>query len=600
MSQSDSHSYSPSFKRPADTLRSRRKRTRGGAEGSESSGGSSSPSSVSVTVSLPGLRTSSSSSSCPAAPPRVEPGRSSSAGGLKRRNPFASIGNTVSPKRRVADDDGAGDESPCGERRGSGGAQSGKVSELLDRQAAAAETASCAAELDSLLPSASMAEGDATVTVRFEEPASGAGAPLAASADFPPDWSLRTRLLITSPLSFSWAGHLRAQEEAQGVAQHCRGAHTPLGEHIQSLCYWQHPSLPWVPLFPRLGADRSFVGKSAPWGQDEVLQQSLMGEWSLSVTSLYSLVRAHLCPFFYLCSYQFTVLFRATGVSGTRAISAVLSPTTRGLREALRAEGIEFTLPLLERRRKSRELRRTGRLEEEEVRSEGGEEPRAGAEGCDEEEDDEDDTFSWLEEMGVQDKIKRPDSIAVKLHKEHSEVRVDRRPESALLVQGSGTFTLLNFLINCKGLVAAAGPQAGLPPTLLAPVAFRGATLHTLKARSIRAKTRVRSGYTDVCSLEVTGPVMPHALHSLTRLLRSAQGGRFSVGLYPHEATAVFNTSVSLPATGRDQDETEDLRHLGASGLLPSTIEHLAEPPSLGKAALRHLHMDDSVCTWST
>lgn len=65
--------------------------------------------------------------------------------------------------------------------------------------------------------------------------------------------------------------------------------------------------------------------------------------------------------------------------------------------------------------------------------------------------------------------------------KEHREVRLDHRPESVVLVEGSNTFTLLNFLINCKSLVAGAGSQAGLPPTLLAPTAFRGASLHTLK-----------------------------------------------------------------------------------------------------------------------
>lgn len=68
--------------------------------------------------------------------------------------------------------------------------------------------------------------------------------------------------------------------------------------------------------------------------------------------------------------------------------------------------------------------------------------------------------------------------------KEHNEVRLDHRPESVVMVEGSNTFTLINFLINCKSLVAAAGSQAGLPPTILSPVAFRGATLQTLKVSS--------------------------------------------------------------------------------------------------------------------
>lgn len=67
--------------------------------------------------------------------------------------------------------------------------------------------------------------------------------------------------------------------------------------------------------------------------------------------------------------------------------------------------------------------------------------------------------------------------------KEKHEVQVDHRPESLVLVRGSNTFTLLNFLISCRSLVAVGGPQAGLPPTLLSPVAFRGGTMQTLKVR---------------------------------------------------------------------------------------------------------------------
>lgn len=103
---------------------------------------------------------------------------------------------------------------------------------------------------------------------------------------------------------------------------------------------------------------------------------------SVSLSSLYSLLKARLCPFFYLCSYQvgvdvffkewckgcphsnlaglllvqfvsfyvkyrslflccqFTVLFRAAGLGGCSRITALISPTTRGLREAMKAEGV--------------------------------------------------------------------------------------------------------------------------------------------------------------------------------------------------------------------------------------------------------------------
>lgn len=65
--------------------------------------------------------------------------------------------------------------------------------------------------------------------------------------------------------------------------------------------------------------------------------------------------------------------------------------------------------------------------------------------------------------------------------KEGQTVSLDHKPESMVCVEGPHTFTLINFLINCKSLVASTGSQAGLPPTLLAPRAFRGATMQTLK-----------------------------------------------------------------------------------------------------------------------
>jgi hypothetical protein len=67
-----------------------------------------------------------------------------------------------------------------------------------------------------------------------------------------------------------------------------------------------------------------------------------------------------------------------------------------------------------------------------------------------------------------------------------------------------------------------------------------------MKARSVNVKTQALSGYKDQFSLEITGPVMPHALHSVAMLLESSQSGSFSAGLYPHEPTAVFNVRLPL------------------------------------------------------
>ncbi|XP_038835752.1 protein downstream neighbor of son homolog [Salvelinus namaycush] len=599
--------YSPSFKRPAEILRMRRKRAR--SEG-VSSGGRGAISSPCEGASISAVR--------PFSPgPLFGQGRSG--GGVKRRNPFASIENTLSSPAKKKGFIYTDDDADSSDYVKPGGAAGVEGEKSTTRTLPFSERLLQAEELSKDVPGkkpTSLSEDDSLFededlfqeerTPILKSPQAGAVTSIAppACVEYPADWSLKTRLLFTSLLPFSWAVQPRATEEAQGLTQHCRGQYTTVPQSIQDprtsaelrcgfqqcLQFWQHPSLSWLSLFPRIGAERSFTGKNVPWAQDMALQQSLMSEWSVSLSSLYSLLKARLCPYFYVCSYQFTALFRASGLAGNSSITALLTPTTRGLREAMKADGIEFTLPLLEERKKSKEQGSTSHSQEAD-----GEEGETLSEASDKEDDDDDDGgFSWLTEMGVQDKIKKPDNISIKLHKERNSVCLDHKPESVVCVSGTHTFTLINFLINCKSLVAGAGSQAGLPPTLLAPTAFRGATLHSLKARSVNVKTQVRAGYQDVCSLEVTGPIMPHSLHALTRLLRPAQRGGFSTALYTHEPTAVLNTHTTT------REQAEQAVELDGCGLHPSTIQQLREPSTLGKSPLRQLHLNNYSYTWKS
>ncbi|KTF95472.1 hypothetical protein cypCar_00034915, partial [Cyprinus carpio] len=168
---------------------------------------------------------------------------------------------------------------------------------------------------------------------------------------------------------------------------------------------------------------------------------------------------------------ELTVLFRAAGLSGAEGLSALLSPTTRGLREAMKAEGIEFCLPLLEDRRKSEDL------------------------------------------------------------------------------SGGAVVSILRLLLDPEYIMYISN-ESDLSVSLLL-------CMETLQARAVNVKTRVRKGYQDVCSLEVTGPIMPHTLHALTQLLKPAQKGEFSVGLYTHEPTAVLN--VPLSRTSEPQQLSKDI-----------------------------------------
>ncbi|CAK7319374.1 Protein downstream neighbor of Son [Vulpes lagopus] len=555
--------YSPGFRKPPATLRLRRKRARShGAAAAPGEQPEPAPRRAALAAGLL-LR------------PFPAAGGGGGGGGppaAARRNPFARLDNRPP----------ASAEPPDGPPRG--------------RQEAQAPFVDSNQENDSLWEEKFPERTDDTELLQTPQVSfSESDTPSSESTELPVDWSIKTRLLFTSSQPFTWADHLKAQEEAQGVIQHCRATEVTLPQSIQdprlstqlrcafqqSLIYWLHPAFPWLPLFPRIGADRKMAGKISPWSNDETLQHILMSDWSVSFTSLYNLLKTKLCPYFYVCTYQFTILFRAAGLAGNDVITALISPTTRGIREAMKNEGIEFSLPLIKENgheKKKASGTSLGHGEEQVISDE-----------------DEDESFSWLEEMGVQDKIKKPDILSIKLRKEKHEVQMDHRPESIVLVKGMNTLTLLNFLINSKSLIASSGPQAGLPPTLLSPVAFRGATMQMLKARSVNVKTQAVSGYKDQFSLEITGPIMPHSLHSVTMLLRSSQNGSFSAGLYTHEPTAVFN--ICLPVN-KVLDKETVLEELANCGLHPKTLDQLSQTPILGKSSLRHVEMNDYVYNW--
>ncbi|XP_077369763.1 protein downstream neighbor of son homolog isoform X2 [Festucalex cinctus] len=597
--------YSPSFKRPSEIMRMRRKRARSEAFSSSLSGDTS------ITE-----QSASSPLSCvrPFSPgPLFFNNHTRSGAGVKRRNPFANIENRHSLRNKCLrfDDDGQKAESSTTREGDFHNRDDLALSELMGkvedmgRQENHKQKDFSLPEDDSLFKET---EEDVKAPLLKSPQASS---PLSVTAppctEYPADWSLKTRLLFTSSLSLSWSEQPKAQEEASGLSQHCRAQFSTWPHNLQdpksctelrcafqqSLIYWQHPSLSWVPLFPRINAERRFAGKSAPWAQDAELQQGLMSDWSASLSSLYSLLKARLCPYFYVCSSQFTVLFRAAALAGSGSINALVSPTTRGLREAMKAEGIEFSLPLVEERTTSRE-QQNHCDEERQQKNCDHEENECCSDDRETDDDDESggSSLSWLKEMGVQDKIKKPDSISIQLLKEGKAVSVDRKPESVVYVEGPHTFTLINFLINCKSVVAAAGSQAGLPPTLLAPVAFRGAAMHSLKARCVNVKSQVGSDYQNMSSMEITGPILPSSLHAITTLLRPAQKGNFSATLYTHTPTAILNIH------GTKQQGASGSVDISTFGLNPASIQHLMQPSCLGKTALTQITMNNYSYTW--
>ncbi|XP_043486917.1 protein downstream neighbor of son homolog isoform X1 [Polistes fuscatus] len=367
----------------------------------------------------------------------------------------------------------------------------------------------------------------------------------------PIDWSLKTKMRFMSPKPFPWNSKLKTSEEASGTTSFVRCLDirekettldtSPNARFHQCCLVWQHPSLPWLELFPRsAGKVSASLGSNSAVANNQMIRDALYREWCDSFRSLFHLLRARQCAYFYVCTNNFTVLFRAAGICGLSEMHALLTPTTRGFRQALKQEEIEYTMPLKKEHKKTLNLSDSGCETLDSCSS---------STVLNEEEDEAQD--KWLQSLGVENsEIKKINSSQARMILE-KESEVDSMRQSLVFVKGVEAQALFNLLINCKSAITSTGALAGVPPTLLAPSAFHGATLRPLKVK----ESIVRVDKDRFYSLELKGPLLPHILPSLCDLMKSSQLEQFSVSC-AHLSTT---TSFSAAKHGLEEIETEDV-----------------------------------------
>ena len=159
-------------------------------------------------------------------------------------------------------------------------------------------------------------------------------------------------------------------------------------------------------------------------------------------------------------------------------MTALVAPTTTGIRSALKREEIEFTLPLFRNKEASEE-------DEEESK----------APECDT-------TNEFLESLGIEaDSLPGLSNNAPKNRLAAgagSSQNIDGKQESLALVEGVECQSLLNYLLNAKLVVG----KDQLPPTLLAPVAYHGASLRTLKVMNDFTEIIAALSYSNVLNMK--------------------------------------------------------------------------------------------------
>lgn len=219
-----------------------------------------------------------------------------------------------------------------------------------------------------------------------------------------------------------------------------------------------------------------------------------------------------------------------------------------------------------------------------------------GVESGDDSDDESSNKCGWLESMGL-DKEQFPllKPKVVTPHQRNSLRTLDQHPTSTVLVKGSDTLALFNFLLNCKSLTANTGPQAQVPPTLLAPVAFEGATLKGLKVNQGTMKHQQAKAMTQLCSLEISGPILPGCLYELCHLLKESQGGDFKATFFVHQPSVAFN----VPSMKTEENYLQSECPLQQS-ISHGQWRHYQEAEKLQDMCLKDLSCKDKLFSWTT
>ncbi|KAK3907631.1 Protein downstream neighbor of son-like protein [Frankliniella fusca] len=443
------------------------------------------------------------------------------------------------------------------------------------------------------------------------------------AAQVPIDWTLRTKVRFMSPKPFPFNATLRTCEEASGITGFVRCVDTgqttssldtsPNARLHQCCLIWQHPWLPWLDLYPRQAAKvSSTADANLNIAAMPALRDSLQRDWSKSFQSLFQLVRARQCPYFYVCANSFTCLFRAAGICGISETHALITPTTRGFRQLLKEEDVEFTLPLKKNSTKRKSVDSESGYETlDSVHSEtssqaGRKESVDNEEGQEDKEIEEDDVSNdkWLESMGIEAaEIRRLNTVQVQ-QKIDKERDIDKTPESLIMAEGVEAQALFNFLLNCKSCTATTGPLAGIPPTLLAPVAFHGSTLRPNKVRVSKVQVETTSYH----SVELQGPVLPHAVLGLCDLLRPTCD-QFSLTFANLETTKAFSDTMHAPALsnspGQKENQSSSLapcvfgqENLTDCGLSQDNLELFCSSDSNKVQTMESLKFSHGVYSW--
>jgi len=369
----------------------------------------------------------------------------------------------------------------------------------------------------------------------------------------PLDWSLKTECKFTSQESFEWCSTVSMTNESLGVSEfvRCLDGKKDDPSRFQvdfkkALSYFVHPTC----TLPTLFGQSCSAASAIPENQRNPEQQenakffaNRQSEWSEGFRSLYYLLRSKLCPFFYFKCIHYTVLFVGNNVGGYKGYTAIMSRSTKSLRDQLREKSILFEMPLASKSEKV-----VDELKEE--------------------------NSAELKEL-------RAKNVQTQSGKETiTQISYDH-VESILLFRGhQAVHSIYDFLLN--------GSYPDELPLLLSPVAFVNSAMKQVQIKSNGTFSKQMDGKMETLyCLELSGHILPCGVMQLCEVMKNAQK-KFSASFKTLKNTIGMNFSQETNRTPSPSNSPAKplMDHLSSSS---SSMDQLQEPSGLDKHVIKKI-----------
>lgn len=232
-----------------------------------------------------------------------------------------------------------------------------------------------------------------------------------------------------------------------------------------------------------------------------------------------------------------------------------VTPTSVGFRSLLKREDIIYTMPMKQTSPNETKIADQSNTSAMNVSNNEFqmESSTLNPDYDDEEEENIDDDIGeeeWLARLGVEAAEIKKIATAHKRSMIKAESKSDTQLDSVILIEGSDCQAFFNFLLNAKSSIASVGRLAGVPPTLLAPVAFPGATLRRNKMSS----NKVHVEGADYFSCELKGVILPNTLQNICKIMKE-QNDSFGVTINSFHHTDVLSPADRKSITSNFRNE---------------------------------------------